>query len=1080
MKNIHFITAGAGSGKTFSLTKELVNKIQKDGVKPSEVILTTFTKAAASEFKQKASSALLKASMEIESLQLAGAKIGTIDSICQSFVQKYWYLLGISPELNVIADTEVKFFENQSLESLVTQNDLELFEEARKAFKISKKENSITKDDPDFWRTHLKGIINQSRNYGIVDYSDSVSKSNNLIDRIFCKEDSVDWNYVNAFLDGDAKQVLKKINGQWTKTESTKSKDIDGLKYYHNTYYLLKQSVKILSDYQDGKNIEGLCDMASVKGNSVIILSSWQKYIDYCTARLQSKEFGVKMKEYVKRIFEIASKWSTKYDEYKKEHRLIDYNDMENLFLELLSKEIVVNDLRSDYKVIMVDEYQDCNPLQVEIFNRLSDIIGSRTYGEGQSIWVGDKKQSIYGFRGSDMALINAVADKFSAETDNLTTDSLKNSFRSRKKLVDASNDIFADKIFNDASSRLNPSRVINGEDDMPATAALVDWTFEAKNVSDYYMSLAWKIKKILDGDDSDIKKVVEYEFGNDGYHQKGKHNVCAGDIAILTRTNNKVPEIVNALNAFGINVNVIEQNLKDYVEIQLILAVLGYCIQKTEYDKARILYLYDGKTTESIISEKLSGDLIDKNGIIAKIDNIIEHTKGQSLSQLVETIIIELDIWNMVGKWGMETRRHAHISTFRQVVAGYEEHTRLLGLAPSVMGFLNYFDMDGVIPETTFIKEENAVSVITYHKSKGLEWPVVILDSLNDDSLFEGKLIDRNLFGVQHAPMEGSEIERKKRNEYITLLLNIDAGGSIPDVILENIRSLVEKDSVIYNKVKDEQSRLLYVGFTRAKDYLVTTSYQHGEAYRWLNDLGIYDEKSVWPGQNITKIDAIAVPSVVEQTTTTYNRIVVSKKEEKSTVAKYITPSTLGMKTLKKEVVVSTPENLGHPFNLKLEDESMSLVGTCIHDIFASFDNNLSKPSQIERAKSILELHGFTTLIEHSEHIVDAILALYQYLEKTYGQASAILHELPILYRNDDGQILNGSIDLIWKTEKGCVVVDFKNKKNNEEAADSARGYTPQLYAYYEALQKAGETVADMILFYPIQSLLIKLGVSE
>lgn len=138
MKNIKFITAGAGSGKTFTLTKMLVDAVSNDGVLPSEIILTTFTKAAASEFKQKAMKAMLDASQKETdtakadklkecALQLDGAMIGTIDSLSQRFVEKYWYLLGISPDLNVITGEVQKYFIDLSLEKVITDNSRDSF-----------------------------------------------------------------------------------------------------------------------------------------------------------------------------------------------------------------------------------------------------------------------------------------------------------------------------------------------------------------------------------------------------------------------------------------------------------------------------------------------------------------------------------------------------------------------------------------------------------------------------------------------------------------------------------------------------------------------------------------------------------------------------------------------------------------------------------------------------------------------------------------------------------------------------------------------------------------------------------------
>ena len=1081
MKKVHFITAGAGSGKTYTLTTELVKRIKKDGVSPSEVLLTTFTKAAAAEFQQKASSALLKAGMETESLQLAGAKIGTIDSVSQSFVEKYWYMLGLSPELNVIADTEVKIFENESLDGVVEKENLKLFSDVQKCFKISVMADNRTVDDPDFWKTHLKKVIEYARTYGIEDFSESLKKSEELIDKIFCQDIKVDWDYVKQFLSEDALYCLKKKDGSLAKCDLAKDKvtKIKDLSYFAHTFYQLLGLLKFLTkeitpEEGSSRPIEGMCDLSEVRGNSIVIPYSWVKFIEKIEPCLQSKEFGAKLKEYVRCIFAIAKKWQEEYKEYKKKHRLIDYVDMEGYFLDLLSKDKVIADIQSDYKLIMVDEFQDCNPLQIEIFSRLADIIADRPDGKGQSIWVGDKKQSIYGFRGTDMALVNAVLDKFNSNADGLTTANLPDSYRSRMKLVDAANEIFAE-VFDDKSIALNAKRVVSGKDDMPDTSALVDWHFEATTKDAFYKSLAEKVKGLLDGTDGNIKEVVEFEHNAEGYKQLGKRSVKPGDIVILSKSNKDIDKIVKELNDLRINVNVVEKNLIDFVEIQLLKAILCYCVQKTDYSKAQILYLFDGKRTESIIEERLSGDLKDDNGIIEKINGIIENTKGQSLSQLVETLIIELDIWNVVRKWGSVTRRHAHISSFRQIVAGYEEHTRLLSLAPSIMDFLNYFDKKDVVPEAPYIKDENAVSVITYHKSKGLEWPIVILDSLNDNPLSTDQLL-KELFGVGHAATSKDAVERSMREEYITILPDIKAGGSLPEAIATILNPLIEEGSDIYERVKEERARVLYVGFTRAKDYLVSTSYSRGETYCWLNANNAYSELNVWKTKQIVEREIVPESDSKDTPGGTYERIQMPEVLGKSELPKYITPSTLHKKGF--SVSVTEPKNLGCPMTMNFDDEVMSKLGNCIHDFFASFDELEPKNTSVAKAKAILNRHGMTNLADKAEELVVSINTFYNYMEKTYGTPVEILHEMPILYRNDLGQILTGSIDLVWKTPNGCVVVDFKNKKNEETATDSAKGYAPQLMSYKTALEKVGEKVTELILFYPVQSLVVLLNV--
>jgi len=1089
MRNIHFITAGAGSGKTYKLTNTLVDMIKNEGVRPDEVILTTFTKAAASEFKQKAMADLIKAGMETEAFQMAGAKIGTIDSVCQSFVEKYWYLLKSSPKLNVIADTEIAIFENESLDGVVSSENLIEFNQILNEFKISAQVNGITADDTDFWRKHLKKVIELSRSYGIKDYEESRRKTEEFIDSIFC-EDNVDWDYVNDFMENDAKMAFKKDKGEKKPVDMTAVAAMNEAYSYgflKNKYCFLVKTSNALKKYIDnkgsGRPIDGMCDFSAIKGGTYIIPSSWIKYIDYCDKAIRSKEFGKKIKGYAGVIFSIAQSWASQYAEYKKEHHLIDYNDMECQFLELLKEySQVTEEIRSDYRIIMVDEYQDCNPLQVEIFNRLSDIIASREDGKGRTIFVGDRKQSIYGFRGCDMELIDTVIRQFPNPESNLTIGVLPDSYRSRKKLVDSASEIFKG-IFSDKG--LTAKRVVRGEDDMPDVPALCDWNFIAGNKDGYFKSLAERIGQLINGQDPEIKNVVEYEHTPGGYKQLEIRPVQVGDIAVLVRSNNDVTSLTEALNAIGISVNVVEKNLKEFVEIQLMLAILGYCLQPSAYAKAQILYLLEGKTVENIIEEQISGELKDLNAIIDRIDKIIGSNKGQSLTQIVETLIIELDIWNVVAKWGDLARRHSHISTFQQTVQGYEEHTRLLGLAPSIMGFLNYFNNSDVVPDMPFIKDDSAVSILTYHKSKGLEWPIVIMSSLESDSLSEGSLVAKELFGVHHAPANKNEINVNDRGEYITLMVDVTAGGKMPDSILNAMKPMIAPGSDRYISTAGEAARLLYVGFTRAKDYLITTSFEGKTgSYKWLKDVGCYSDDNIWKtSMPVSKTTGIPLPSTADEKASSYSKIVYSMPEaSEEPLERYITPSTLGMKTLEAKVSVSEPIHISGAidFGSQLDDESMSLVGTCIHNIYASFDSNASKDESIRRAEGILVSNGFSQLADKSSGIIDAISALYGFLRKEYGEGISVYHELPMLMQNEKNQILTGEIDLVWQTSEGCVIIDFKNKKDMDTATDSARHYAPQLNAYREALQKSGEIVLATLLFYPIQGTMVSIDIQR
>lgn len=1077
MKNIKFITAGAGSGKTFTLTKMLVDAVSNDGVLPSEIILTTFTKAAASEFKQKAMKAMLDASQKETdtakadklkecALQLDGAMIGTIDSLSQRFVEKYWYLLGISPDLNVITDEVQKYFIDLSLEKVITDNSRDSFKKIQECFDIRKYEDKINIPDPDFWKKHLERVISLKRNYSITNNATSISKTNELIDSIFSNPDRIDWTYVDNIVNVEARQILKKnkVSGLLEKADVADGEiqTLEKIKRKGHTYAELNALVKHLEDKIKGAERGSIGDKPGGRTQNFIPWS-WDTMLGTCKGYLQSADFGNKLKEYSKAIFDIADRWAGEYENIKKENHIIDYNDMKHYFLELLGKKEVKNDIQSDFKLVMVDEYQDCDPLQVEIFNTISDILGSRADGNGHSVWVGDRKQAIYGFRGSDMKLIDSVIDKFPAErcrpdANGLEMDKLDYSYRSRKYLVDAATDIFSE-IFADAT--LTAKRQVNGDDDMTGVTSVIDW--QISKTPSYEEQLAAKVRSLLDGDDADIKNVVDYEFNGDAYIQKGFRKPEAQDIAILVDSNDNIPKVVDALNALDIKVSTEDKDISQFIEVKLILAVMLYCVEKSDYTRAQILHLLDGKPVCEIIENKMAGNLSDVQNTIARLDNVIIKSKGQSLVQLVETIIAEFNLWADVAKWGQDRRRKNHLSTFIQMVKSYEDSACQRGRSSSIMDFLNYFNSGKVDCTQPFVKPTDAVSVLTYHKSKGLEWPVVILCSLQKGSLGADDLIDKYLFGVQHTPGDAGEVERGKRGEYITVLPDLSCGGNLPECILKAVDTRVNSSSPIYKKVQSERARLMYVGFTRAKDYLVTASKSDQEIpCKWLEEIGVYCKFK-------EKAQCVEVNGVTASGTssTEYDEVVLPDVEKVETLKKYVNPCTSGAANAAGLNVKGT-DNVGKAFSIT-DPHQMAYIGTCIHNIYAVYDDKKNHKQNVKMAEDMLNANNLDNIAAQANDIIGAMEQLFKYLKNKYGEYKEIYHELPILYKNGIGQIINGEIDLVWKTTDRCVVVDYKNKEQ-VDASNPGSKYLAQLGFYKEALTKNGETVDDMILFFPLQ----------
>ena len=169
MKNVTYINAGAGSGKTYKLTEKLTELIIKGKVQPDQVILTTFTVKAANEFKEKAKAALFKEGMYNEAASLDRAMIGTVHSVCQRMIGKYWFNLGLSPDMGVMAKDDTAFYISQSLSELATDEELKKLHRFAFEFDVRVTENGKLKSatDYDFWQKDLKSVIDYATNYDL-------------------------------------------------------------------------------------------------------------------------------------------------------------------------------------------------------------------------------------------------------------------------------------------------------------------------------------------------------------------------------------------------------------------------------------------------------------------------------------------------------------------------------------------------------------------------------------------------------------------------------------------------------------------------------------------------------------------------------------------------------------------------------------------------------------------------------------------------------------------------------------------------------------------------------------------------
>ena len=1139
LKNIKYIDAGAGSGKTYKLT-HLLSDLLKDGkVNPSQVIATTYTRAAAAEIKDRARKVLIEAGRYEEAAQLDNAAIGTVHSVAQMLIGRYWDALGTTPTQLVISEEDSRLYRNQSLAAMLGNKD---YTEQRDKLDLyfrhfdpkKSDEDGQPKSNPEFWVEDLESIVNKITYYGLTDedIERSVRASMESINNIFINSDSdptdEKWQEILAH----AIETMKDyVQGSEKSDDKKCKKHIRSLEKL-DSELLYCSIVKLYSEVNTSTDLN----------------KPWKGFYEdrhtldkrQLEVWLRSPRFGAILKDCVQAMFELAKAWMKEYEAFKRQHGVIDYDDMEKGLLNLLNDEKVSKDIAQSYHLVLVDEFQDCNPIQLKIFSRLSEIVAENKVLEQSSIWVGDPKQAIYGFRGSDTELVNRVARHFPAidepaNQDGLIHESLKHSYRSRKGLVDLVNHLFGDVLAG------NEKPIFEGMTKLEATRndvggllpVLEHWRFEddGNDAKSFYQNQALAVKRMIESGDHQIVPKGETE---------GLRSIEYKDVAILCRRKSEVRQAADALKDWNVPVSAPETDIFDRAEVQLLLSLLFLSEPKTAYQKhewATVWRLWNDLSTEDVLMNRLeyvrklegTGDeWLKDEASLARVRSAIKHAMGKGISSRLAIFIHELDLYDCIRKWGDAETRYQNLQTLQTTAQQFESRCEALDNEASAQEFSLYLQEVELQPSKDMTS--NTVKVMTYHGSKGLEWPVVLLDSLYKSEVDEDKIVERGFWGV-HEEKEAADDQVILPPYHISY---------IPKPVNNKCQILTDsgiKETELFKhaeqQTREEAQRLLYVGMTRARDYLVLTIYGGKTDFKWLNDIGMNIscfsvEAQIFPKyvpedpqppdkpgkrsqqkkwdeyyHKLAKYEAFKATyperqliydrHLADVSTPKPCRLHELSNELPDYPRKYVLPSTLSKS--KDKAVVGEPIGIFEDFKeeITLENVQNSVFGTCVHNIFAACPSKGEEPTEAERSefvsitRDILQNYELEGAVKDPAKLAHSLYALYDYLKKEYGPATGIVHEYPFNFpvpdsmKTVDGQVMKGEIDLIWQTEEGDIVVDFKNNMgdiaglNTLGAANYAGNhYVHQLRAYRSILEKAGRSVRAILLYYDILGVVV------
>ena len=552
---------------------------------------------------------------------------------------------------------------------------------------------------------------------------------------------------------------------------------------------------------------------------------------------------------------------------------------------------------------------------------------------------------------------------------------------------------------------------------------------------------------------------------------------IVAGDIAVLCKTNDQVKNIAKALMDTGIKANAKSEGLLAETEVALILAMMKYV--NNPFDtlaKSELLLLANFKgNISTLIMDKqksVSNENWQENSFIIKLLADKDHKlniRSLSLSGQFEALISITNYFAWIQYLGNTSQRRANVLELQTKITEFEKacaNKGSLGGIYQLESWLNKLELS----KGSAIDSES-VNVMTIHKSKGLEFPMVVLFGL------ESRDKD-NHFGVKVLPAEKFNINDPLANRLIHFAIKF--GGE--DLANEEIANQFNE------KVNEEIKRLMYVAVTRTRDFLmIPVRENNNETLKLLNiatgnKINSAKAIALQNGQSIMELDdkTIAIEKTSENIPTQFDVMPVNDGAKEVKIKEWALTAT----STNKYVLGSGDKKI-FPTKLFTEFNAMSLenrlsfkydhigentedeIGNCMHAIFYLVNmNNFN-----DKAHQTLINFNMLNLFNSIESYKNCFNELKKFIENTYGKILTIHQEQHFNFSTNKQQ-LSGIIDLLFETEKGWVIVDYKSHFNTttDLLNKTQDNYTTQLNNYAFAINNyKGKAVIGALIYYPI-----------
>ena len=1153
------VSAAAGSGKTAVLVQRIISMVtdETDPLDIDRLLVVTFTNAAAAEMRERVGAAIENAleqdpynqHLQRQLTLVHNAQITTIDSFCIRILRDHFHKIDLEPGFRIADEGELKLLREDVCEAVLE----DFYQKADPEFLRFADSYSGAKNDLQIKEMILK-LYNYAESYPWPkEWLETCVQQYEAANEAELEEKS----WIRDFLSYLNVRVEDLITAQEKLLELTQEPDgpymyeasiADDLRQLENL-----RKCEHFSQWQaaisaiDFKNIgrSGKYEGSVAKKDAVMSgrkrmkdqIDKWKKTIFATMLEVQLERL-TQTSKMVRMLVTLTQAFSDRFQEEKQKKNMLDFSDVEHNALRVLvdseTKELTETALeyQQQYREVMIDEYQDSNYVQETLLTAVSGVKN----GNENLFMVGDVKQSIYRFRLARPELFMDKYHRFSTEESSQQRIDLHRNFRSRREVVEAVNDIFyplmekdLGNVAYDAEAALYAGAVYpdyeNADCCKPELLLVPSQESGMERREQEAAAVAGRIRELVETQEipgityKDIVLLLRSMSGwaetyQKVFEQEGIPLIVASKTGYFSAT--EVQTVLSLLRVLD----------NPYQDIPLAAVMKSYFGKFSSEELAQIRSEYPGMPFYQCVEQMLpvSEKIIAFQEMLQKFRQRIPYTP---IHRLLQEILDETGYRNYVAALPAGEQRRANLDMLMEKAVAYEQ-TSYHGL----FHFIRYIDRlmkyDVDYGEAEIVSEqENAVRLMSIHKSKGLEFPVVFVCGMGKQ--FNEQDLNSNMIFHPEFGIGLKWFDCEKRTKANTLIHQIFAMEAKKENLGEELRVLYvaltrAKEKLILAGTCKLPEEGQYSGFSREEKVPFSTRYDAKSYWDWVIPvLGMenpdyryvtWDETRMQQEEqrklqdtaleHRTLLEALQNVSETElaQLKETFSWEYAWKEEgahkQKVSVSE-LKHRAMEERSESAEQTLNTaqplfPDEIATPyvprFVQEVKENAGALYGTMVHRFlecldFAGLPDFADEKQGLYFVKQQIDALCALGRMQESDAKRLNWKQLLGFLQsdtakrmRAAAEQGALEREKPFVMsvpanlvwedsRPEEDVLIQGIIDVFWEEADGIVLLDYKTD-HVDNAQELVRRYKKQLELYADALSRfSGEKPVKEILIY-------------